>query len=122
MLAHSTGGNIRLTVAETSALGEDLYLVKHGSADFAEDNTTLPGNNADHLRPIPNGTIYAELGSVELRVADDVVTHQNSQIVAGTSIDIRGGDYGNLDTGGGGVTEWGGTTMILRGKIAAGAS
>ncbi|WP_203230655.1 calcium-binding protein [Agromyces humi] len=120
LFAHATAGNIRITVRESAELDEDLYLIRNGSANFAEDNSTVPGNNPDHLRDIPNGTVFAEQGSVELRVGDDVTLHQNSQILADLSIDIRG-DFGNLDTNGTLAVPdpEHGTTMILRGRIIA---
>ncbi len=116
VLAHSLTGDIRLTVRESVQLDEDLYLVASGTARFAESNTRGPQNDGDAPRGIPHGTIFAEQGSVELRVGDDITLHQNSQILADLSIDIRG-DFGNLDTGGG-AAEWG-TSMILRGRIVA---
>ncbi len=116
VLAHALTGNIRLTVRETSQTDEDLYLIKNGSARFAESNTRAPNSDIDAPRVIPNGTIFAESGSVELRVGDDVTLHQFSQILADLSIDIRG-DYGNADTGGA-PGEYG-TSMILRGLIIA---
>ncbi|MDQ0612685.1 hypothetical protein QF046_000326 [Microbacterium sp. W4I4] len=116
VLAHSLMGNIRLTVRETAQLDEDLYLVRSGTAQFAESNTRGPNGDVDAPRAIPNGTIFAETGSVELRVGDDVTLHQNTQILANLSIDIRG-DFGNADTGAVG-TEYG-TSMILRGRLIA---
>jgi hypothetical protein len=117
VLAHATTGNIRLTVREsTPDTDEDLYLIEDGSAQFAEDNDTAPGDDNDALRIIPRGQIFAETGSVELRVGDDVTLHQASEILANLSIDIRG-DFVNLDTGG--LPDEYGTTMILRGRIIA---
>ena len=118
-------GDIRLTVREsTPDIDEDLYLIENGSARFAEDDTTVPGNDADALRSIPNGMIFAEVGNVLLQVGDDVHTHQNSRDLANGNIDIYG-DWTNLDTGGldqfgdvGGNDQYG-TTMILRGRIVA---
>ncbi|GAB3043216.1 hypothetical protein GCM10027052_26710 [Parafrigoribacterium mesophilum] len=120
VLAHALSGDIRITVRESGAIDEDLFLVRDGTANFAEDDTTAPANDADHPRVIPNGTVLAETGSVELRVGDDITLHQNSQILADRSIDIRG-DFGNADTGGTIVapTDEYGTSMILRGRIIA---
>ncbi len=120
VLAHALTGNIRITVHETGALNEDLFLIRNGTANFAEDNTTVPTNDADHPRVIPNGTVLAETGSVELRVGDDITLHQNSQILANLSIDIRG-DFANADTGGtpANPADEYGTSMILRGRIIA---
>ncbi|MEO6494544.1 MAG: hypothetical protein ABIP99_17070 [Ilumatobacteraceae bacterium] len=120
VLAHALTGNIRITVRETAALDEDLFLIRNGTANFAEDNTTAPTNDADHPRVIQNGTVLAEAGSVELRVGDDITLHQNSQILAKLSIDIRG-DFGNADTGGtlAAPADEYGTSMILRGRIIA---
>ena len=113
-------GNIRITVRESAELDEDLFLIRNGTANFAEDNTTVPGNDADHLRSVPVGTVFAETGSVELRVGDDLTFHQNTQVLANLGIDIRG-DFGNLDTGGTLAVpdpEYG-SSMILRGRIIA---
>ena len=120
VLAHALTGDIRITVRETGAIDEDLFLIRNGTANFAEDDTTAPTNDADHPRVIPNGTVLAETGSVELRVGDDVTLHQNSQILADLSIDIRG-DFGNADTGGtiAAPADEYGTSMILRGRIIA---
>src|SRR6266545_4184346 len=96
----STLGDIRITVRESSPdIDEDLYLIKNGSARFAEDNSTVPGNDPDALRSIPNGMVFAEVGNVRLQVGDDVFTHQNSRILANGTIDIFG-DWSNADTGG----------------------
>ena len=112
-LAHAYLGNIVLTVRESAAQGEDLQLIRDGSARFAEDNGTAPGNHVDALRPLPHGLILAEEGSVTLRVGDDIETHANAAIVAGRFIDIYG-DHDNADDGFG-------TDIILRGQIIAGA-
>ena len=85
LLAHAVTGNIRITVRESAELDEDLFLIRNGTANFAEDNTTVPGNDADHLRSVPVGTVFAETGSVELRVGDDLTLHQNTQILANLS-------------------------------------
>src|SRR6185503_2740628 len=112
VLAHATLGDIRLTVRESALRDEDLYLVKNGSARFAESNTRAPsGNDIDAPRILPNGQVFAESGKVTLRVGDDVATHQNSEILADLSIDLFG-DYLDLDAGYG-------TNMILRGRTVA---
>ena len=110
LLAHAVNGNIRLTVNETSDLDEDLYLIKSGTARFAESDFRLPSSDPDAPRDIPVGQIFAENaddsgdpGWVLLRVGDDVATHQNSEILAAGSIDIFG-DYLNLDPGDGDTT------------------
>ena len=56
----------------------------------------MPGNDPDAPRSIPKGQIFAEAGSVTLRVGDDVAPHQNSEILADVSIDIFG-DFADLD-------------------------
>ena len=111
VLAHATTGNIRITVRESGATNEDLYLIKLGSARFAEDDTTVPGNDLDAPRTIPKGQVFAEAGSVELRVGDDVTIHQNAEILANLGIVLRG-DHGDADL-------HFGTNMILRGRIIA---
>ncbi|WP_292324641.1 hypothetical protein, partial [Mesorhizobium sp.] len=116
LLAHTYTGDIRITVRESAnatSTGEDLQLVKSGSAQFAESNSRLPGLHVDAQRPLPHGLILAETGSVTLRVGDDVETHQNSAIVAGNQIDIYG-DFADADEGYG-------THILLRGQIIAGA-
>ncbi|MGU3646985.1 hypothetical protein ACLBXX_18660 [Microbacterium sp. C23T] len=120
LFAHATGGDIRITVRESAQLDEDLFLIRNGTANFAEDDSTVPGNNPDHPRVVPNGTIFAEAGGVELRVGDDVTLHPFTQILADRAIDIRG-DFGNADTGGTLAVPdpEHGTTMILRGRIIA---
>ncbi|MHB1243985.1 MAG: beta strand repeat-containing protein, partial [Gaiellaceae bacterium] len=111
-LAHATGGNIRLTVRESADLDENFLLIRSGSARFAEGNASVPGLDPDADRAIPRGQVFAEAGSVELRVGDDVLLHQATEILAARDIDIRGDD-GNADP-------TFGTNMTLRGKIVAG--
>jgi hypothetical protein len=120
VLAHAVNGDIRITVRETTpdatpsadTLDEDLYLLKAGTARFAESNTRAPSfNDPDAVRSVPKGQVFAESGSITLLVGDDVTTHQNSEILADESIDIRG-DHGNADL-------FHGTDMILRGRIIA---
>ncbi|HEX5591393.1 MAG TPA: Calx-beta domain-containing protein [Candidatus Limnocylindrales bacterium] len=120
VFAHAPTGDIRLTVRETSpdgaptagTLDEDLYLLKSGTARFAESNTRLPsGDDLDAERFIPKGLVFAEAGNVLLRVGDDVATHQNTEILADLAIDLYG-DYGNADAGYG-------SNVVLRGRIVA---
>jgi len=116
VLAHSYTGNIRLTVREAegaTSVAENLYLVEQGQARFAEDNTTANGNQPDAQRSVPRGQIFAEQGSVELRVGDNVFTDANAEIIAAQGIVIRG-DHVDNDT-------HYGTHMILRGRLIAGA-
>jgi hypothetical protein len=119
VLAHSYSGNIRLTVREDAgaiSVDENLYLIDHGQARFAEDDTTASnagGNQPDAQRNVPHGQIFAEQGSVELRVGDNVFTDENAEILAAQGIVIRG-DHIDNDANFG-------THMILRGRIVAGA-
>ena len=83
-------------------IDEDLDLLHDGSVRFAENVLTT----------VLRGRIAAT-GSVLLRAGDDVTTSPNSQIAAGTTIDIYG-DYTNGDTGYG-------TNMTLRGDITPGS-
>ncbi|MBD2516808.1 DUF4347 domain-containing protein [Nostoc sp. FACHB-973] len=94
----STDGEVRLTVNETSAQGEDLKLLASGQNSVGTS--------------IPKGRIAAAK-SVNLRVGDNVTTTDNSEIVAGDNITIQG-DYLNADIGFGSV-------MDLRGTIQSGA-
>ena len=114
-LAHASGGDIRLTVRETADLDEDVYLVSNGSARFAESSGRSTG---DAPRNIPKGQIFAEAGNVLLQVGDDVTTHENSEILAFGSIDIRGDHLVATDTLAGADPHFG-TNMILRGRIIA---
>jgi len=115
VFAHTVNGDIVITVRNSSAHDEDLFLVKSGSARFAESNVRLPsGNDVDAPRDVPHGSIFAETGNVVLRVGDDMTTHQNTQIVAHGNITVFG-DYGGT------VDATYGSTVILRGKIVADA-
>ena len=101
-LAEALGGNVRITVRETSPdLDEDLDLLHSGSVRFVENV----------LRDVPRGRIAAS-GSVLLRIGDDMTSTPNSEIRAGTTIDIYG-DWTNADAGYG-------TTIVLRGDIESG--
>jgi hypothetical protein len=125
VLAHTYDGDIRLTVRESSAsVVEDFELLASGQALFAEANgATRPGNHDDSPRNVPHGQIFAEDGSVLLRVGDDIDLHQNSEILAAEGIDIFGDIFArddnvfalaNLDPNYG-------TNMVLRGRIIANA-
>lgn len=113
VLAHSYAGDIRITVRESADLDEHLELLHSGSARFAESTTSRPTNLPDAERQIPNGQIFAEAGSVTLRVGDNVTLDSNSEILAAGAISIFG-DYGNADAGYG-------TEMVLRGRIISNA-
>jgi Calx-beta domain/RTX calcium-binding nonapeptide repeat (4 copies) len=117
-LAHAVNGDIRITVRDSSAHDEDLFLIHDGSAQFAESNNRLPsGDDVDDVRVVPIGTILAESGNVTLQVGDNVATHQNSRIVAHQNIDIYG-DFHFTDPD---PDAGYGTNMILRGAIVADA-
>jgi len=120
VLAHAYSGDIRLTVRESTAQGEDFELLHDGSARFAEDASTLPGNDPDAPRLISHGQVFAEAGSVTLRVGDNVTLDSNSEIVAAKGIDIYG-DWGNADDSTPDDGDAWGTRMVLRGKLVAGA-
>ncbi len=107
VLAHAYASDIRLTVNDSTAAGEDLELIRSGKAFYAEADTT-------QRRDMAHGMIFAESGDVLLRVGDDVTTDENSVIVAAHNIDIYGDNGGNVDTSG--------TTMLLCGWIGAGVS
>ena len=62
VLAHANGGNIRLTVRESTDLDEHLNLLQSGSVLFFEDPPDSP-------RPVLHGQIFAEQGSVLLASA-----------------------------------------------------
>lgn len=98
-----------------TAFGEDLNLLGGGSVLFLE--------NAPE--PVVHGLINAANGSILLRVADDVNTDPNSQILAYRNIDIYG-DFRRVNelSSGIAVTDVGdagfGTVMHLHGVIAHG--
>ncbi|WP_164773391.1 LEPR-XLL domain-containing protein, partial [Mesorhizobium sp. M7A.F.Ca.CA.004.01.1.1] len=124
VLAHTYDGDIRITVRETSVQGENLDLLHSGSARFGEDGTTFPTFQPDASRAIPHGQIFAEKGSVLLRVGDNVTLDSNSETLAAKSIDIYGDVSAtnevihalvNLDFAFG-------TVMVLRGRIIANAT
>src|SRR6185295_17865498 len=93
VFAHSYGGDIRLTVRESAAQGENLDLLASGTAHFAESNNRQPGLDVDVVRDVPHGQIFAEAGAVLLRVGDNVTLDDNSEIVADRSIDIFGDTF-----------------------------
>ncbi len=122
VFAHTYAGDIRLTVRDSADHDEDLELLASGTARFAENATTAPGNDSDAPRSVAHGQIFAEQGAVLLRVGDDVTLDPNSEIVAAAAIDIYGDINATDDTIGTSDpdTHWG-TTMILRGRLVANA-
>ncbi|MDD1750937.1 MAG: hypothetical protein LUO89_13810, partial [Methanothrix sp.] len=124
----AAGGNVRFTVRESAAVpqfgtdgvtvtvyGEDLNLLAGGSVLF--------GENAPEI--VSHGLINAANGSILLRVADDVNTDPNAQILASHNIDIYGDFRRVAETSSGvPVTDTGdpgyGTIMHLQGVIAHG--
>jgi hypothetical protein len=115
VLARAWAGNIRLTVRdEANPIGvrpedDDLVLLPNGNFQRGEDD----------LLTVPNGTIIARLGSVLLRIGDDVILHQNSQILAGTGIAIYG-DATAAAIGGVDPDPGFGSDMLLLGRLVAG--
>lgn len=118
VLAHASTGDIRITVRETTDTDEHLFLLASGTVRFAESDARAPGLDPDAPRSVPNGTIFAEAGSVTLRVGDNVDTHAHSQILANLFIDVYGDATAaallpaDLDPSFG-------TTVTLRGRIIA---
>jgi Ca2+-binding RTX toxin-like protein len=90
-----------VTIAAHDTLDEDLALLHDGLVRFVETGE----------RTVPRGRIAAAM-SVLLRVGDDVTTTPNSQVLAGTTLDIFG-DWSNGDA------HWG-TTIVLRGDVTSG--
>ena len=138
VLAHTYDGDIRLTVRESNAPGENLELIDNGTARFAESNTRQ--SNPDAPRVIDHGQIFAEQGSVTLIVGDDIETDANSFILAGRSSNLADGNItiygdasavdgilgdsngdGSVDASDGDPDEGYGTTVVLRGQIIANA-
>jgi len=124
VMAHTYDGDIRITVRESASQGEDLDLLHSGSARFAETNSSYPTFHLDADRIVGHGQVFAEDGSVLLRVGDNVTLDSNSEILAAESIDIFGDISAtnevihalvNLDLGFGAV-------MVLRGRIIANAN
>ena len=129
VFAHTYTGDIRITVQDTGGVNdntglegadEDLELIDHGSARFAESNARQSNPDADRI--FTNGQIFAEIGSITLIVGDDIETDANSLIMANGNIDIYG-DQASFDGVFTGVDpDVGfGTNMILRGRIIANA-
>ena len=121
VLARAWGGNIRITVHDEAnpilplpsrPEDDDLSLLQTGNFQRGEDDLLTTAD-------IPHGTIIARLGSVLLRVGDDVTLHQNSQILAGTTIDIYG-DATEAALGGVDPDTGFGSDMLLQGRIVAG--
>jgi len=110
VLLQSSGGNIRFTVRESAALGEDLNLLHSGSVLFLQNQPEF----------VPQGFINAQNGSILLRVGDNVNTDANARIVAARIVDI----YGDFARTTGPVFDVGdpgyGTIMHLAGEITAG--
>jgi hypothetical protein len=90
VLAHTYTGDIRLTVRDSVAQGEDLVLLHSGTARFAENNTTAPGNQPDAPRIVPRGQIFAEQGRSRCASATTSTCTQNSEILAARGIVIYG--------------------------------
>ena len=112
VLLQALGGDIRFTVRESAAQGEDLNLLASGDVLFLE-------NAPEHMT---HGLIDTPVGSILLRVGDNVTTDANAQILAGKNIDI----YGDFARTSGPVLDVGdpgyGTVMHLHGTIAHGPS
>jgi hypothetical protein len=125
-LAHTYYGDIWLTVRDTSDLDEHLYLINDGEARFAESDNRNPGSQQDATRDIPNGTIFAERGAVTLYVGDNIAFDPNADVLAAHNISIYGdanftdGANNGSDPDSSLALDYG-TTMILRGRIIAGA-
>jgi hypothetical protein len=90
VLARAYNGDIRLTVRDQESVpgqvepeDDDLILLPTGDFQRAEDDLL-------DTTDIPNGTIIARLGNVELQVGDDIDLHENSRTLAGMDIDIYG--------------------------------
>ncbi|MBL8482242.1 MAG: hypothetical protein JNJ60_08610, partial [Rhodocyclaceae bacterium] len=123
LLAHSYTGNIRLTVRESADHDENLQLIDHGSARFAESNSRLPAVQSDAERIIGHGTIFAEGGSITLYVGDDIEFDANADVLAKNAINIYGdanATDGTLSAADPDATF--GTNMVLRGRIIANAN
>ncbi|MGH3369916.1 MAG: hypothetical protein ACRDPR_07925, partial [Nocardioidaceae bacterium] len=104
LLARALGGNVRLTVRDSAAQGEDLLLVQPTSKYLVVENAPTT---------VTNGLVNAA-GWVLLRVGDNVTLDSTvgftpaapdaadppltTQITAGTWIDVYG-DHGDLDPG-----------------------
>jgi hypothetical protein len=115
VLIQSLGGNARFTVRKNGGLGEDLNLLASGIVLFLENAAET----------IVHGLINAVVGSVLLRVGDNVTTDPNAQILAGQNIDIYG-DFRRVNELSSGIAETDpthpgfGTIMHLAGVIAHG--
>jgi hypothetical protein len=115
VLVQSLTGNVRFTVREGGSIGEDLDLLGSGAVLFIQNAVEM----------VVHGLINAIQGSILLRVADNVNTDPNAQILAAQNIDIYG-DFsraGELSSGMP-VTDPAdpgyGTVMQLHGTIAHG--
>ncbi|MGY3658239.1 hypothetical protein [Bradyrhizobium sp. USDA 376] len=117
----AVGGNIRFTVRESAVQGEDLHLLNTGAVLFLENGPET----------LVHGLINTPNGSILLRVADNVTTEANSQILASQNIDIYG-DFRRVNELSSGIartdtvspddTPKFGTVMHLHGVIAHGAT
>ncbi len=113
VLAEALTGDIRLTVRESTAQGEDLNLLHDGSVLFVENAAET----------VPHGRVQAWLGNVRLQVGDNVTTAADTFLLAGQAIDVHG-DY-SVVAGGPSFYETGGseptfgTVMFLQGTIGA---
>ena len=113
------GSNVdmRFTVRESAVLGEDLDLLGSGSVLFLEA----------HPETMSHGLVDTPNGSILLRVADNVNTDPNAQILAGKNVNIYG-DFARVGELSSGVVENDtgdvgyGTIMHLHGVIAHGAT
>src|SRR5262249_52386584 len=115
----AVGGNIRFTVRESAAQGEDLHLLNSGSVLFLETGQET----------LTHGLINTPNGSILLRVGDNVTIEPNAQILASKNIDIFG-DFRRVNelSSGAPTTDPGtpndtpkfGTVMHLGGVIAHG--
>src|SRR6266566_3993925 len=130
ILARALNGNVRLTVAETSAQGEDLNLLPCGTTAgraacgyvFAEGQPKDTTNGA-----FTRGLIQATNGYALIRAGDNITTDGANGVVAADKDATRGatiratqwidlyGDFGNADLGYG-------TTMHLHGELWSGWS
>ncbi|MEO6651293.1 MAG: hypothetical protein ABIP17_01380, partial [Ilumatobacteraceae bacterium] len=106
VLAEALGGSVRITVRESADLDEHLDLLHDGSVRFVENVLSI----------VPRGRIAALNGSVLLRIGDDMTSTPNSEVRAGTTIDIYGDWNDDAADGDAGY----GTTIVLRGDIVSG--
>src|SRR5262249_47573336 len=111
LAARALGGDLRLTVPDTSAVDtEDLVLLSGGGiARITEDNDLTVG-----------ATEIVAAASIALWVGDNVTTAASSRIVAGSRITIRGDERRIGNTPDSTDADPGhGTTMNLAGTIGS---